>query len=120
MAFKTGHTKVGGRRAGVPNKGTAELRQWAAQVISDPVYQKRLRERLLSGEAGRMEMVLWQYACGKPAGEPDGADPFEKFAVTLDRILNRQERGENESSTGLALGVEPSQPQECESTESGG
>ena len=98
MAFQPGHRKVGGRRAGVPNKATAELRQLAAQLINDPAYHKRLRERLLNGDAGRIEPLLWQYACGKPAGESE--DAVEKFAAAWHRILNRQPRGQNGSVAG--------------------
>jgi hypothetical protein len=90
MAFTPGHAKVGGRRAGVPNKSTAEMRELAAQLIQDPVYQERLRERLRNGEAGRLESLLWQYACGRPPGATED-DPLERLAARLQRAQERAE-----------------------------
>ena len=55
-----------GRPKGAPNKTTKEARELARKFASDPVYQKRLLERLRAGKAGSMEPILWYYAYGKP------------------------------------------------------
>lgn len=34
MAFQQGHKKVGGRRAGTPNKSTASLRNWVRLFVT--------------------------------------------------------------------------------------
>ena|SRR2546426_9091159 len=110
MPFHRGHKKFGGRRAGVPNKGTAEMRALAARLIDDPVYQKRLRQRLLGGEAGRIELLLWQYACGKPPGEDTATDPLEKYAAIVERIQGRQERAESVNGSLPELGDDEDSP----------
>ena len=55
-----------GRPKGSPNKRTGEARELARKFATDPIYQKRLLERLRAGEAGSMEPTLWHYAFGKP------------------------------------------------------
>jgi len=95
MAFEKGHKKVGGRRAGVPNKTTAAMRACAAELIADPAYQESLRQRLLKGRAGRIEPLLWQYACGRPAGNSTGPESdATHYTEILNRIQRRQARGE--------------------------
>ena len=116
MAFQRGHRKLGGRRAGVPNKSTAEMRAWATQLISDPAYQKSLRSRLLQGAAGRLEPLLWQYACGKPAGEVAATDPLAQYLPILERIQQRQVRSEaaNGSAGGSVADTQAPQSEELE------
>jgi hypothetical protein len=89
MAFQRGHPKLGGRRRGVSNKTTAEMRAWAAELITDLAYRESLRRRLLKGRAGRIEPLLWQYACGRPAGSSAGTD---SDATHYAEILNRIQR----------------------------
>ena len=55
-----------GRPKGAPNKTTREARELARKFATDPIYQKRLLERLRAGEAGPMEVTVWHYAYGKP------------------------------------------------------
>jgi len=55
-----------GRPKGAPNKTTREARELARKFATDPIYQKRLLERLRAGEAGPMEVTIWSYAYGKP------------------------------------------------------
>jgi hypothetical protein len=53
-----------------------------------------LRERLLRGRAGRIEALLWQYACGKPGSE-EASVPDNTLAATWEKILQRQRGGQN-------------------------
>ena len=71
------------------------MRAWAAQLISDPAYLARLGERLLNGQAGRVESLLWQYACGKPVAGAEESEPDAKLAEAWARILSRQAQAEN-------------------------
>ena len=66
MPFEIGHTKVGGRRKGVPNRSTQGIREFARGLLSDPEYQRRLKERILAGKAERIEALLYVYGYGKP------------------------------------------------------
>ena len=59
--------KTGGRRKGTANKVTVEVRQFAQKLLTDPVYEARLKERLFAGElAPHLEGLLWAYGWGKP------------------------------------------------------
>src|SRR2546425_10639788 len=90
MAFQPGHKKVGGRTKGTPNKATVQARELARDLLG-PKYQERLRQRLLAGEAGSMETLLWQYAFGRPLtevmanGHADAAELFEEILTRLDQ-----------------------------------
>lgn len=57
-----------GRRAGTPNAATVEVRNAAELLIgvSHPEYLAALKERLVLGEAGSMEPLLWHYRYGRP------------------------------------------------------
>lgn len=55
-----------GRKKGVPNKATREVRQLARRLVEDREYQANVRQRLRAGEAGALEPLLWHYAYGKP------------------------------------------------------
>ena len=48
--FQKGRAKTGGRKPGVVNKATVEIRETALSLLEDPRYQERLRERLLAGK----------------------------------------------------------------------
>lgn len=71
-----GMPKIGGRTKGTPNAVLRNAREFALACLNDPVYQKKLVERLKAGRAGRMEELLWHYAHGKPTEhvEVTGAD----------------------------------------------
>jgi len=64
--FRRGRRKTGGRVRGTPNRATADVRQFARQLVEDPLYVARLMTRMRSGNAGAMEPLVWQYAYGKP------------------------------------------------------
>jgi len=92
MAFQPGHKKVGGRTKGTPNKATVQARELARDLLG-PRYLARLRQRLLAGEAGGMESLLWQYAFGRPGTEAissDRADAAELFETLLTRLERPQ------------------------------
>ena len=88
MPFQPGHRKVGGRIKGTPNKATVEARELARDLLGTK-YQERLRQRLLAGEAGSMEALLWQYAFGRPLtdamtdGHGDLKGMFEEILTRL-------------------------------------
>jgi len=37
--FQKGHAKLGGRKAGVPNRSTAELREWVQKLVQSNMAQ---------------------------------------------------------------------------------
>jgi hypothetical protein len=55
-----------GRHKGIPNKITTEVRDLARKLLADKAYRQSLRRRLVNGTLGALEIVLWQYAYGKP------------------------------------------------------
>jgi len=55
-----------GRRPGVLNKATREVKELAARLLDDETYRANLLERLRSGTAGALEPLLWHYRFGKP------------------------------------------------------
>lgn len=55
-----------GRPKGVPNKSTQDVREMAQRLLTDPIYQANLLERLQQGKLGPMEPVLYYYGYGKP------------------------------------------------------
>ncbi len=55
-----------GRRAGVPNAATTEIKQAARAIVEDPAYKASLIQRVTRGKAPHMETLLFHYAYGKP------------------------------------------------------
>ena len=90
MPFALGHKKVGGRKAGTPNKLTEDAREFARRFLGDPDYQRSLQRRLVRGQAPRIELHLWELAFGKPRVEPgeapDGAGPSAGLAEILEKL----------------------------------
>ena|SRR5438309_994006 len=67
MAFEPGHPKYGGRQRGTPNKSTAAARRLALAILGDlGEYAANARERILAGEAPRLETKLFEYLFGPP------------------------------------------------------
>ena len=70
MARNTAGLKRGGspgRRKGVPNKATKEVKELAQQLELDPEYQAKLRQRLLNGALQRaVEAPLWTTRSASP------------------------------------------------------
>ena len=48
------------------SKATVEIREAARLLLEDPSYRRSLRSRLISGNAGPVEALLFHYAYGKP------------------------------------------------------
>ena len=71
MGFKKGRRKTGGRQLGQPNRVAREIKTHAREVIENPDYQAKLRQRLLDGSAPQLEVLLHYYAYGKPKLEID-------------------------------------------------
>ena len=65
-----------GRAPGVPNRATLEMKKFATNLLTDPLYQKNLRKRLNAGTlAPAVETMLYYYAAGKPKERVEfGAD----------------------------------------------
>ncbi|GKS64836.1 hypothetical protein YTPLAS72_21400 [Nitrospira sp.] len=82
MAFRKGKTKTGGRRAGVPNKATVEIKELARSFLEDPMYQAKLKQRLRNGDAGQIEQLFYYYAYGKPR---DRFEPSKE--ITLEELV---------------------------------
>ena len=55
-----------GRPKGARNKTTAEVRTLALSIVGEPGYLKKLKARIASGKAQKIEELLWHYAFGKP------------------------------------------------------
>jgi hypothetical protein len=63
----TGLRRGGGRRKGVPNKVTVEVRAAAEALVDDPAYRAKLSRDLRRRKvAPPIEAMLWYYAKGKP------------------------------------------------------
>src|SRR5258705_11571378 len=90
MPFNRGHMKHGGGTAGTRNKATGEVRELARRLLGDAQYQQNLQDRLIRGEAPRMEIYLWEQAYGKPRGEPEpapeGADANGGLLEILEKL----------------------------------
>jgi hypothetical protein len=87
--FIKGHSPYHGpgRPKGSQNKITTEAKQLARGLLNDPTYRKNLQARLLAGEAGAMEPLLWAYAFGKPKEHIEMNWNLEKLTETeLDQL----------------------------------
>ena len=87
MPFESGHTKRGGRKVGTPNKLTGEAREIARHLLGGAEYQRNLQQRLIRGEAPRIELHLWELAFGRPRVEPDPAPDGADASAGLVRLL---------------------------------
>ena len=77
-------TKTGGRRKGTPNRTTREVREFAQRLLTDPVYEARLKERLFAGElAPHLEGLLWAYGWGKPKDTIDLSFGTQSKVITV-------------------------------------
>ncbi len=84
-----------GRPKGSLNQRTLEAKAFARQLVSDPTYQQKLQARLLAGEAGAMEPILWAYAYGKPKESVEIQYNFEALnteeMIQLEGLIKRIE-----------------------------
>src|SRR6185436_12689635 len=74
MKFQKGKHKTGGRPPGQQNKVTREIKAYAREVIENPAYQQKLKQRLLNGSVPQLEVLLHYYAYGKPKLEVELTD----------------------------------------------
>jgi len=77
-----------GRRLGVPNKATTEVRELARKLIADQDYKKNFKQRWRTGDIPpQVETMIWHYAYGKPKEthvlEGPDAGPL-RFTLKLD------------------------------------
>lgn len=101
MRFKAAHQKVGGRKSGTPNKATVEIKEFARSILEDPLYQKRLRDRVIQGKAPQLEVLFFHYAYGKPKEHFTG----ERYLTLEDLVLGSMQL-EEEEKRAEALGTE--------------
>ena len=68
MARNTSGLRRGGpgRKAGVPNKATAEIKAFTQTILESPAYRAALKKRLVSGKSPQLEVLMHYYAYGKP------------------------------------------------------
>jgi hypothetical protein len=86
-AFKPGQSgNPADRRPGSRRRVTIEAQTAATQIIDDPVYVARLRQRLLDGTAGAMEPLIWDYAYGKPVQRVEASEPGAFTTLTDDEL----------------------------------
>ena len=104
MPFNRGHMKHGGRKAGTPNRLTGEAREIARHLLGDAEYQRSLQQRLIRGEAPRIELHLWELAFGRPGVGPDPAPEGAEASVGLVGLLAQLEesKSQNPSPHGSA------------------
>ena len=76
-----------GRPRGSLNQRTLEAKALARGLLNDPTYRKNLQKRLLTGEGGAMEPLLWAYAFGKPKEHVEVNWNLEKLTdMELDQL----------------------------------
>jgi hypothetical protein len=75
--------KRAGRKKGVPNKATLEIKAFAQKLLSDPAYVAALEQRLLTGTAGAVEPLLYHYGHGKPKETIEHSTPMRPVVVDL-------------------------------------
>lgn len=89
-AFKPGISgNPRGRARGTRNKATVEAREFAQRLVGDAEYHRCLRERLLAGTAGAVEVMLWHYAHGKPVDRVETGGPGAFAAVSNTELKAR-------------------------------
>jgi len=103
MAFQKGKPKTGGRKAGTPNKATVEIKEFAQSILEDPLYQKRLRNRVIQGNAPQIEVLLFHYAYGKPKEAFTGERSWtlEELVLGINRKTGEQQADQRDPTTYL-------------------
>jgi hypothetical protein len=66
-----------GRKVGATNKTSRDARELAQRLVTDPEYLDGLRQRLIDGRLGALEIELWKYAYGAPPAHP--ITPMDDF-----------------------------------------
>ncbi|MBM3779143.1 MAG: hypothetical protein FJW23_13075 [Acidimicrobiia bacterium] len=72
-----------GRTPGTLTRKTVEVREVCSRLVDDPAYRDGLRQRLINGTAGAMEVLIWHYAKGKPVDrvETGAAGAFSQLST---------------------------------------
>lgn len=55
-----------GRKRGVPNKATAEIKGFTQDLLTSEAYRKALTKRVIAGKSPQLEALMHYYAFGKP------------------------------------------------------
>lgn len=55
-----------GRKRGVPNKATAEIKGFTRSLLTSQVYRTALTKRVIAGKSPQLEALMHFYAFGKP------------------------------------------------------
>jgi len=67
---------------GIEEPSPAAVRELSRGLLEDPEYQRRLRQRLISGGlAPAIEILLYHYAYGKPTDQPEHADSLSELLL---------------------------------------
>jgi len=97
MPFKKGQNKLGGRKPGVPNKVTNEIKEIAREIISSDDYLESLRLRLVTGVAPpAVEVAMHHYAWGRPK-EIVSFESEGKISVEMFRAAAAFDDGDDDS-----------------------
>ena len=94
MRFKAGHRKIGGREKGKPNKATQGVKDFARHFLESDEYRLKVKTRILSGKAPKIEELLHYYAYGKPreATEDSGQDGVWVSQAEMERAADEARR----------------------------
>ena len=56
----------GGRRKGVPNRATQEIKEYTRHFLQSETYRRSAERRILARQAPQLEILFHHYAYGKP------------------------------------------------------
>ncbi len=90
MPFEKGMAKSGGRKLGVQNRTTMEIKEFACSILEDASYQTKLRQRIIDGDAPQIEQLLYHYGYGRPKTELEVNK--RSINVIVDRSAGRTEK----------------------------
>ena len=76
---------------------TVDIKDFARSILEDPLYQRRLIDRVIRGKAPQIEVLLFHYAYGKPKEHYSG-----ERSLTLEEIVLGSMRSEEEEKRAEA------------------
>lgn len=77
--FTPGHTRVGGRRKGTPNKATVAWKEFVTDLCQDPAVQRATRRSVLKGKT-ELVFKAAEHAFGKPKETVELRGEFKMIA----------------------------------------